>query len=229
MTKLDYFMPMWSVSGIILHENRFSKLPQYGSDYASSNQTKAQDAIIKEPADSLDNTGVAFSLNGNLEGQDIAFYYSNQYIDNTIYRSNMVGFAYNKVINNYLFKTEAAYFDNYDSSTVEAKTDGLIGLEYSGISEGSISLEMANKNDDIQYALRFTQSYLNQTLDFTALYSGFGKELKDGGFIRAWMDYDIDDQLSASFGVIDYLGGEVAKFEMIKDNDRIFASLKYSF
>ena len=222
MTKLDYFVDKWALSGIILHENRFSDMPKIGSDYYLGN---APD----EPSASLRNSGVALSLSGNLEGQDIAFYYSNQYIDNTTYRSNMLGMAYNKVIDNFLFKTEIAHLDNYDSDIVDAKTDGLVGLEYNGISDGSISLEVANKNDDIQYALRFTQSYMNQTLDFTALYSGFGKELQEGGFIRTWFDYDIDDKFSTNFGVINYIGGDTSKFEMIKDNDRIFASLKYSF
>ena len=222
ISKIDYYINKWSISGILLHENRFSIMPKKGSDYYFN-------TAPNEPSNSINNTGVAFSLNGNLEGQDVAFYYSNQYIDNTIYKSNMLGIAYNKVIDSFLFKTEIAHFDNYNSDIIDAKTDALVGLEYNGISDGSISLEVANKNNDIQYALRFTQSYINQTLDFTALYSGFGKDLEDGGFIRTWFDYDINDKLSTSFGVINYLGGNVAKFEKIKDNDRIFASLKYSF
>ncbi len=229
MSKIDYFIDKWSLTGIILHENRFSKMPQYGSDYAPANEMMANSITVDEPSNSLKNSGVALSFSGNLEGQDIAFYYSNQYIDNTTYKSNMLGVAYNKVMNSFLFKTEFAYFDNYDSDDVKSKTDGLIGLEYNGINDGSVSLEIANKTDDIQYALRFTQSYINQTLDFTALYSGFGSQLEDGGFIRIWTDYAYNDDISVSLGIIDYLGGDGANFEMIKDNDRVFASLKYSF
>ena len=229
MSKIDYFMEKWSLTGIILHENRYSDIPKFGSEYTISNEMKYNNMLVKEPSNTIENSGIALSASANLEGQDIAFYYSNQYVDNTTYRSNMLGMGYNKVLDSFLFKTEFAYFDNYDSSTVESKLDGLVGLEYNGISEGSISFEMANKNDDIQYALRFTQSYLNQTLDFTALYSAFGKELEDGGFIRVWGDYDIDDKLSTSVGFINYISGDLAQFNMIKDNDRVFASLKYSF
>ena len=229
MSKIDYFMEKWSLTGIILHENRYSDIPKFGSEYTISNEMMYNNMLVKEPSNTIENSGIALSASANLEGQDIAFYYSNQYVDNTTYRSNMLGMGYNKVLDSFLFKTEFAYFDNYDSSTVESKLDGLVGLEYNGISEGSISFEMANKNDDIQYALRFTQSYLNQTLDFTALYSAFGKELEDGGFIRVWGDYDIDDKLSTSVGFINYIGGDLAQFNMIKDNDRVFASLKYSF
>ncbi len=225
MMKIDYFMDKWSLNGIILHENRFSTMPEIGSDYYAPKFSMLPD----EPSNGKDNKGVALSLNGNLEGQDISFYASNQYVDNTNYKSNMLGMAYNKVIDSFLIKTEIAHFDNYDSSTVDAKTDALVGTEYNGISDGSVSLEIANKDDDIQYALRFTQSYINQTLDFTALYSGYGKELKDGGFVRVWGDYAYNDEVAFSLGVIDYIGGDNAYFEKIKDNDRVFGSVKYSF
>ena len=225
MMKIDYFMDEWSLSGIILQENRFSKMSEIGSDY----YTPSFAMIPNEPSSNKDNQGIALNLNGNLSGQDISFYYLNQYIDNTNYKSNMLGMAYNKVINSFLFKTEIAYFDNYDSEIVDAKTDSLIGLEYNGISDGSVSLEIANKDDDIQYALRFTQSFINQTLDFTALYSGYGQNLEDGGFIRTWIDYDYDDSITLNFGVIDYKDGNNLYFKKIRNNDRIFCSLKYSF
>ena len=224
MTKLDYFSGKWAFSGIVLHENRFSKMPEIKSDYYAPNFGM----IPNPPSNSLD-AGVALSINGNLEGQDVSFYYANQYIDNTNYKSNMLGIAYNKVLNSFLFKTEFGYFDNYDSDIVDAKTDALVGLEYNGISDGSISLEIANKDNDMQYAVRFTQSFINQTLDFTALYSGYGKELENGGFFRTWVDYDYDDSIALTFGLIDYMGGDNLYFEKIRNNDRIFGSVKYSF
>ncbi|MEA3499260.1 MAG: DUF1302 family protein [Campylobacterota bacterium] len=222
MTKLDYFMDKWALSGMVLHENRFSTMAEFGSEYYRATMPDA-------PSNSLSNSGTALSLSGNLQGEDISFYLANKYVDNTTYKTNMVGFAYNKVMDSFLIKTEVAYFDNYDSNTIDGKTDGLVGVEYNGISDGSISFEVANKNDDIQYALRFTQSYLNQTLDFTTLYSGYGKNLEDGGFARVWFDYAYDDNISTSFGVIDYFGGDNLYFENIKDNDRVFASLTYNF
>jgi len=221
MTKLDYFYNNWNASAILIHENRFSKMPEVQSDYYMGQTPKAPSSSLVE--------GIALSLNGNLEGQDISFYISNQYIDNKTYKSNMIGFAYNKVVSNFLFKTEMAYFDNYDSDMVDTKTDSLAGVEYNGIDDGSLSFEVANKDEAIQYALRFTQSYINQTLDFTALYSGFGKDLKDGGFVRVWFDYAYNDEVAINFGAIDYIGGNLARFENIKDNDRMFASLTYNF
>ncbi len=229
MSKFDYYVDKWSLSAILLNENRYSLMPQYGSDFAPANQAAANNISIDEPSNSISNMGYALSVSGNLEGQDLAFYYNNQYIDNTTYKTNMYGMAYNKVLSSFLIKTELAYFDNYDNKQIDSKIDGLIGFEYNGISDGSVSLEVANKNDDIQYALRFTQNYMNQTLDFTALYSGFGKDLGDGGFIRLWFDYAVSDTISSSFGLIDYIGGDLQQFDMIEDNDRLFANIKYSF
>ncbi len=229
MSKFDYYIDKWSLSAILLHENRYSLMPQYGSDFAPANQVIANSISTDEPSNSISNMGYALSASGNLEGQDLAFYYNNQYIDNTTYKTNMYGIAYNKVLSSFLIKTEIAYFDNYGNQQLNSKIDGLVGFEYNGITDGSVSLEIANKNNDIQYALRFTQNYMNQTLDFTALYSGFGKDLGDGGFIRLWFDYAVNDTVSSSFGLIDYISGDLQQFDMIKDNDRVFASMKYSF
>jgi hypothetical protein len=58
---------------------------------------------------------------------------------------------------------------------------------------------------------------------------GFEKDLSGGGFTRAWFDYDIDDKFSTTLGMINYTGGSKFSMESIKQNDRIFASLKYNF
>ena len=66
-------------------------------------------------------------------------------------------------------------------------------------------------------------------MDFTALFSGFGKELENGSMSRVWIKYDIDDKLSYTLGIIDYQGGDNPYFESIKNNDKLFANLKYNF
>ena len=226
MTKLDYYKNDWTISTLFLHENRYSMMPEIASDYYNANIAKM---TSNAPNNNIENTGIAISASANFEGQDVAFYYANDFVDLKPYRTNMIGAAYNKVIDSFLIKTELAYFDNYDSDIINSKTDALIGLEYNGIDDGSISFEMANKDKNIQYAIRFNQSYINQTLDLTILYTGFKKDLSGGGFTRAWFDYDIDDQFSTTFGIINYMGGSQMSMEAIKQNDRIFTSLKYNF
>jgi hypothetical protein len=226
MTKSDFYINDWTISGILLHENRYSMMPEKVGDYYNSMIDKM---ISSTPSSSIDNTGIALSVSANLKGQDVGFYYANQYIDNQVFKTNMLGFAYNKAVSQFLIKTEIAYFDNYDNNQINSKLDSLIGLEYNGIDDGNFSLEIANKDNEIQYATRFTQGYINQTLNFTALYSGFTKDLSGGSFFRMWFDYDIDDELSTNIGMVNYSGGTKLALETIKDNDRIFASLKYNF
>ncbi len=253
MSKVDFYANGWAMSGIILHENRFTENPKAGSEFRAM-----PDMPIDEPDNSFENSGVAVSVSKNFTGQDLAFYYANQYLDKSYLengvlnyeRSNMFGVAYNRVIDSFLFKTELAYFDNIEyNSVAEAKkrVDLLVGLEYNGISDGSVSFEVANRHiidydealylatdnftneNEYQYAVRFTQSYINQTLDFTILATAFGEDLKDGGFVRSWVDYAVNDKISTTLGVIDYIGGDKPSWESVKNNDKVFATLKYNF
>jgi hypothetical protein len=253
MSKLDYYQDNLKFSTAILHENRFSKNPKFGSDFK-----KSIDLSEDKPNNDLKNTGIALSLTGEFSGYDFGVYFADTYLDKPYFkdgvlqfdnRSKMLGLAYNKVVRSFLLKTEVAYFNNikYAGLTdTRSRIDALIGVEYTGISDGSISYELAlrkiNHYDDIintqsnnftqqesyQHALRFTQSYLNQTLNLTAIAGVFGKKGDEGGFARTSLDYAIDDKLSISGGIIDYIGGSTAT-DSIKNNDRIFTKINYTF
>ena len=256
MSKLDYYMNDLNLSVIALHENRFTKTPTYGSDFKTT-----IDKATNMPSDSLDNTSLALSLTGAFEGYDLGFYFADTYVDkpylvenNTILKydnkSKMLGAAYNQVVDSFLLKTEIAHFDNINYNLVsdnKARTDLLLGVEYSGIRDGSISYEIALRKihdyealinheqngykpeKEYQQALRFNQSYLNQTLDFNAVVNVFGNTGQDGGTARFELDYAVDDQISVSAGVIDYLSGDNLTIDSYKDNDRIFTKLSYGF
>lgn len=257
MSKLDYYMNDLNLSVIALHENRFTKTPTYGSDFKTT-----IDNATNMPSDSLDNTSLALSLTGAFEGYDLGFYFADTYVDKAYLKddilyydnkSKMVGAAYNQVIDSFLLKAEAAHFEqikyNTDvNNTIDkARTDLLLGIEYSGIRDGLISYEIALRKihdyealinhvlngykpeKEYQQALRFNQSYLNQTLDFNAVVNVFGNTGQDGGTARFELDYAVDDQISVSAGVIDYLSGDNLTIDSYKDNDRIFTKLSYGF
>ena len=254
MSKLDYYVNDLNLSVIALHENRFTKNPAYGSDFKTT-----IDKPTSMPDDSLDNTSLALSLTGEFEGYDLGFYFADTYVDkpylesNVLYydnKSKMLGFAYNQVVDSFLLKTEIAHFDNINYNNVsdnKARTDVLLGVEYSGIRDGSIGYEIALRKihnydglinhalngykleEEYQQVLRFNQSYLNQTLDFNVVLSVFGSYGQDGGSARAEFDYALDDQTSISGGFIDYLSGDNLAIDSYKDNDRVFAKLSYAF
>lgn len=257
MSKLDYYVDNLNYSIIALHENRFSKNPKSGSDFKSSidlNEIQPNDsfentgiAISLTGAFEGYDIGVYFA-NTYIDkpylitGDSDVLKYDN--------KSKMIGAAYNKVAGSFLLKAEAAHFDNIHYNNVtdtKARTDVLLGLEYNGIVDGSIGYEVAlrkihdydnainvqsnayKSGEEYQQAIRFSQSYLNQTLNLTGVLSVFGNHAQDGGSARVELDYALDDDLTISLGVIDYLAGDNPAINVFKDNDRFFAKVIHSF
>lgn len=162
---------------------------------------------------------------------------------------DMLGSAINIASGNWLLKSEIAYISGigYNSTADEKnRLDALVGFDYTGLRDTVISLEVANRHifdyevqmknqadyvdeDEMQTAIRLTRSFSNETINATALISMFGSSWEDGGFTRVWVDYEIMDALSANIGVVDYIGGDKPYMDSIKDNDRIFADITYSF
>lgn len=255
MSKFDYYIDNLNLSMIALHEHRFTKNPMQYSDFKPT----ATDLPINTPNDSLENTGVALSLTGAFIGYDVGLYYANTYIDKPYLqadilkyanKSQMLGTAYNKVAGSFLLKAEIAHFDTIkynEVSDAKARTDALLGIEYNGITDGSIGYEIAMRNihnystainsksngykpeKEVQQVVRFNQSYLNQTLDLSAVLSVFGHHGQDGGSARISLDYSLDDELTISGGVINYLDGDNPILSRNHNNDRIFTKLSHAF
>ncbi len=254
MSKLDYYANKLNFSAIAIHEHRFTKNAAYGSDFKTT-----VDKSSNTPSDSIDNTGIALSLTGAFEGYDLGVYFADIYIDKAYLendilqydnKSKMLGLAYNQAIDNYLLKFETAHFDQIKYNGIadtKARTDVLLGVEYNGITDGSLGYEVALRKihdysdainvqsngykpeKEYQQVLRFNQTYLNQALEFNAVVNVFGDKAQDGGSARVSFDYALDDQTSVSGGIIDYIGGDNAAIDAYKDNDRIFAKMSYLF
>ena len=126
------------------------------------------------------------------------------------------------------------------------RLDALLGFDYMGISDTTISVEVANKHifnyevqmknqsdyvdkNELQTAIRVTSSFSNDTINVSALLSIFGSSWENGGFGRVWIEYEIADALNANFGIVDYIGGDKVFMEATEDNDRVFADITYSF
>lgn len=162
MTRLDYYQSNIALSGYLVHERRFNRLPVYGSPYYYLPFQISDD----KPSKSLDNTELAVSLAATFTGFDISLYAADIY-DNTPYlgkdgrmhypRIKMVGAAVNKASGNFLLKFEAACFDGIRLSAVQSysglqsnskkytRFDFLGGIEYNGFKNTSISYEIADR------------------------------------------------------------------------------------
>jgi len=160
MSRLDYYTGDWSLTGISIHEVRFNKNPEYGSDFYPFSFAPPNEVI---PSDSLRNTQYAVAVNGIFSGWDIAFYYA-YYFDHLPHmerisnipavelkhsRVNMLGSAYNIALGNWLLKGEVAFLEGMEffnsAGRSYSRTDILAGIEYSGFQDTIVGFEAVNR------------------------------------------------------------------------------------
>ena len=81
MTKFDYYVKNWRLSGIVLHEVRYNQNPEFGSDFfAASQPLPGQES--PDEGFAIDNTQFAASLNGIFSGWDVSLYFADIYAQN---------------------------------------------------------------------------------------------------------------------------------------------------
>jgi hypothetical protein len=257
MSKIDYFQGPWQLSLVAVHEHRSSKLPPFGSDfYPSSTPAPAENS----PDDTLGNTGLAMEVRAVMPGWDISFYEANLHADQiTIVpsvppvqehpRINMTGAAMNTAHGNFLYILEAVHLRGLrfmtDYPEDHARTDLLAGIEYRGITDTTISLDLVNRHlhhfrpelsespeapqrNETQTALRIDRNLLHDRLTLTALLIFIDEWGRNGGLQRFTAKYDMADNWNITGGVIFYQSGPGA-LASIEDNDRVFMEIRYDF
>jgi len=265
MTKLDYFFKGLNLSAMAIHEIRYDKNPEFGNDFFPFPQPLPSRKTPDEGFD-LGDTEFAMALNGIFRGWDASFYWANIYddaphlaVDSILpvptfkqdhARLNMVGAAFNYAWGNWLFFTEAAYFDGIEFFNNPGKDycqiDALVGAEYSGFTDTTVSFEIADRHitnydsnlkdapdfieeDTFISALRLTRTYWNDTLSLTLLAQTFGITGDDGAFQRFSAEYDYTDSIEITGGIVFYKSGDLKRFRDVGDNDRVFLEIKYHF
>ena len=259
MTKLDYYIGDWNLSGIVVHEVRFNKTPVFGSDFFFLSQPAAPE---DKPETSFANQEVGVALNGVFSGWDLSFHAAYTFDDQPHAedtsrgrrrlhsRLRMAGAAANLALGNWLLKGEAAYVDGIEFLGLPGQSlsrlDVMAGAEYSGFADTTISVEAANRHlfgydkaldtvlddgrrNDFQTVLRVRREFLNDTVELSFLASTFGPTGANGAFQRLQLGYDWTDSIEVTAGVINYVSGDKRQFRKIGDNDRVFARIAYRF
>ncbi len=260
MTRLDAYSGSWNLSGYVIHEPRSNKTPPYGSDFypGGSSPPPPED----KPSWSLENQELALSLSGTFTGMDLALYgayiFSDlghlEYTPTGLLRRYeklyMAGAAANLAMGSWLIKSELAHFNGLefanDPGASYDRSDFMLGLEYSGFSDTTISLEWSlswlwnfqeqlaaapdvARQDDHRWALRFTRSFMHEELELTVLAAVLAPDFQGGGYIRSQLDYDWGQGLHIKGGVVFYLGGDRPPYTVVGDNHRLFLEFEYSF
>jgi len=264
MTKLDYYLGNLKLEAVAVHQIEFNKSAPFGSDFNPS--TKKINEVI--PESSAENTEYGLALIGTFSGWDASLHWA-QYFDDTPHfkitkvtigavptleqrhsRLTMGGVTLSIPSGNFLWKAEAAKLQGMEFALVTDKTfsrtDVLVGSEYSGWSDTSLTLEFGVQHlndfdvkleespdsqleDRIATTVSFMQDYINQTLHLSLVGMMIGKSGEDGGVNRASLEYDVVDDFSVTGGVMLYQPGENAYFQSLNENDRIFFEVRYSF
>ena len=268
MTKLDYYIGDLKLEAVAVHEIKFNKSAPFGSDFNPSTQ-KINEVI---PESSAENTEYGLALIGTFSGWDASLHWA-QYFDDTAHfkitkvtfipglgavptleqrhsRLTMGGATLSIPSGNFIWKAEAAKLQGMEFALVTDKTfsrtDVLVGSEYSGWSDTSLTLEFGVQHlndfdvkleespdsqleDRIATTVSFMQDYINQTMHLSLVGMIIGKGGQDGGLNRMSLEYDVMDAFSVTGGAMLYQPGENAYFQSLNENDRIFFEARYSF
>ena len=268
MTKLDYYLGDFKLEAVAVHQIEFNKSPPFGSDYNPSTQVITE--VIQES--STENTEYGLALIGTFSGWDASLHWA-QYFDDSSHfkitkitvipgvgaiptleqrhsRLTMGGATLSIPSGNFLWKAEAAKLQGMEFALVTDKTfsrtDALVGTEYSGWSDTSLTVEFgvqhindfdvtleaspdAQLEDRIATSVSFMQDYINQTLHLSMFGMMIGKSGQDGGLNRMSLEYDVMDAFSVTGGVMLYQTGDNAYFQSLNENDRLFFEARYSF
>ncbi len=267
MVSLDHIREDWIFSLSAIPEVRYDKNALAGSEFyiAGANSSPRED----RPGEGIsgDRMQWAFSATGRFSGWDLALYAASLkdlvgIMDKQVKRHNnyrLFGIAFNYARGSWLLKAEGAVmrglaFNRYEDVTVNRfggserknRADLMIGFEYTGLSNVSVSMEIANRhitgfqkvispNENVrarnmqQLALRIQADRLNDRLHTTYLASLYRSNGFGGGFHRVTLEYDISDQSQITLGVIDYLGGDSPQWDTFRNNDRVFAAYRWYF
>lgn len=258
MTKADVYFGTLNLSAIAVHERRFSKTPVYGHDFFFGDAPLPKE---EKPDSSFEKTEYAVALSGYFSGWDLALYGAQLY-DNNFHieqsepvrlrrkfsRVNMLGAASAVALENWLIKSEIAYFEGLEFFGLPGETrsrlDGLIGIEFNGFKQSSLSLDLAGRylidyesalnnpydqarEMEFLSALRYSGDFFNDIFHFTVLMGLFGETGQDGAYERIAFEYDVYDGTSITIGAAFYQSGD--KYPHIGDNDRVFVNLTYHF
>lgn len=261
MVRFDLSFQRLNLSAMILPEIRFNESSPFGSDYYPFETPPPNEDI---PADRLSNAEYALAVNGYFSGWDLSLYYADIYNDTAHLelapltsqpvlkhaRLTMLGSSVNAAHGDWIFKCEGAIFSGIHYFNVAdhsfSRTDVLVGFDYSGLSDTTLTLESAyrriarfrsviGKTPDnaeknlLETILRFHRTWLNDTLSMTCLATWFGEKAEKGAYYRVSGEYGLSDNLEISLGIICYRKGDLPLFKEIGQNDRLYGQIKYSF
>lgn len=253
MLRLDAYHGDWQLTAIGIPEIRFDENPVVGSDFFPGTSEPGE----REPRH-FEDAEAALRLGTIRSGWDLSFHGAWFWNDRPRFdfpsgrlehdRVWLAGAAGNVTVGGWLFKAEAAWLEGvgYAASDDKQRVDALAGVEYYGLRDTTIVLEVAVRRilsyepalrsapDSVretseEIALRITRTFLREKLTFTAVGVVFEPDARDGAILRADLDYALRDGLTVGIGALVYWHGDLPPLDAWNDNDRLLFKIKWSF
>ena len=263
MTRLDYYHQAWQFSVLAQHEHRDPKEAAVNSEYFPSSVLPIPPGVqfpdIPASTMQLDETTFSFAADGRFSGWDLSLYagrfqdsrwhFTNGVTERDYGLFNMLGVSTNVMVDAWLLKAEMAVLSELQYNTVpedKTRVDLLLGFEYKGIRDTTISLEVADRylidyqpimknlpdfvdEHELQTALRVLYNFNHDRATLGYLGQYFGNTFEKGGFHRAWLEYELTHSVNVTGGMIDYFGGDNPMLDAMRNNDKLFIEAKYFF
>ena len=273
MARVDYYPKWipdgwgdWSLQLLVIPEFRQDRNPSIGSDFNPA--PLELDPPSNKPDRFFDEPEYGGAITGTFSGWDVSVYAARIYVNQPLIAGivqryplvTMVGGGGNLTFGSWLFKGEVAYQDGYNFTvlefdpvgapllrrTVQGRVDAMVGVEFYGVSDLILGLEVVNRHypsyvkaigefpyfieqNQVELAARVNWDLMNERLHLLLVGVVFQIDASGGSFVRLQADYDIIDALEVGGGILLFQRGDNPLFGSIDDNDRIFLHLKYSF
>jgi hypothetical protein len=261
MVRGDYFRGPWRLTLLAIPEQRPNLTAACGGEFFPSGpRSEAQCTGLARaeqfPQDGLQQMEWGLSAMGRFSGWDLSLYgarlnHDQPYQDPTsatlrYARIDQLGAALNIADGSWLWKGEVAWFDGLDYAAAEnrSRLDLLLGGEYRGLSDITLSLEVLRREigdyspvllaepdyqprKSWQTLLAYQHDLKNNTLHLKGVVARSGDSLDEGGYSRFSAQYNIDDQWSVSAGGIWYQSGPLPPDW--GSSDRLFMELRQDF
>ncbi len=268
----------YNLTGVIVQEQRFNKNPVFGNDFFPLDRPLPHEEMPAQNFENSEYALAIKGIfqNWDLSLYGASFYNDDFYMENigvqqipvqlpdgsTVWqqvdvyerqhaRLWMTGFSANYALGDWLFKTELARFDGFKYANTDdrkAQTRGLVGFEYMGFTDTTLTLEFTETgihgyehamgrapdyadSSLFQSAFRFTQDLLYNRLELVFVALAMGPDAKEGLLERMTAAYDITDNFTVTAGCVLYQDGDGDHpiYKDLQKNNRVFVDMTYSF
>ncbi|MBF0171061.1 MAG: hypothetical protein HQK87_08240 [Nitrospinae bacterium] len=264
MARLDGYSGDWRLTALYIPEVRIDKSPADGAPFDPFPSVPAP--AEQRPDSGEDNAAYAVAAKGVFTGWDLSFHAAS-YTDRSgridlirgpvgptpvrVYdRLTMVGMAGDMAAGPWLVKGELARIGGVRFASLPerefARLDVMVGVEYYGIAQTSVAVEIADRRmlgyegvmgegsmgideDEWVTALRLSADRLRDRLHLKGVGLLFGLDGAKGSMARLSIGYDVMTATTVTLGYAAYQGGTSPLWSAYDDRDTLFAEIKRSF